>query len=126
MTTAFSEYEDQGGQRTSVVIFLMLTALLVTAFSVIPLPSQDYAERAVEVIMLEQMMFQSLEDVVTEEDNESEEDSDTPEPEEMATAEEQPALEDLAVMMEVFETFSYSEPEIDETELLDVTVTEAP
>lgn len=126
MTTALYEYEDQGGRRTSAAIFLVLTALLVTAFSVIPLPSQDYADRAVEVIMLERMDFQSLVDVVREDEEESEEEDNTPEPEEMETIEEQPQFQDLALMMEVFKPFSYSDAEIDETALLENTVTEAP
>ena len=125
MTTAFSEYQDKGARRTSVAIFLALTALLVTAFSVIPLPSRDYAERTVAVIMMEQMEFQSLADVVAD-DEESEEDSETPESEEMETVEEQPEVVDLAEYMEVFEAFSLTEPDFGETELLENSATEAP
>ncbi len=125
MTTAFSEYEDKGGRRTSVSIFLVLTALLVTAFSVIPLPSRDYAERTVAVIMMEQMEFQSLADVVSD-DEESEEDSEPPESEEMETVEEQPEVVDLSEYMEVFEAFSLTEPDFDEAELLENSATEAP
>ncbi len=125
MTTAFSEYEDQGGRRTSVAIFLALTVLLVAAFSVIPIPSQDYAERTVEVIMLEQMDLQALADVVAD-DEESEEDTEAPEPEEMETVEEQLAVDNFAELMEVFEAFTFSEPDFDETELLENSATEAP
>ena len=84
MGTVLSDYEGGHGRGLTWVAFLAASMLLLMAFSVIPLPSQDFAENTLEVLMLEHMEYHSdvadMEEELAEilEEDEDEEQSDTP------------------------------------------------
>ena len=62
MANVFSDYEDQGGQRTSAVLFLCIALFLFTAFNFVPVPTQEFADQRLETLMLEQMIFETFQD----------------------------------------------------------------
>ena len=116
MATVFSDYEDRRARRISVVFFLLITLVFLGAFNFIPVPSQEFADRKVEVLMLEQMIFESFEDLGTLDDEESAEKFEPEEREEAAPGlAEENATEDLEQLLTAFGDVSFSEVGFDDT-----------
>ena len=115
MATMFSEYEDRGARRTSFALFLAITLFFLAAFSVIPMPSQEFADRKVETLMLERIIFESMEDLSTSDSEEPEQEPEVMEPEESVTGDDdEAATEDLEELMEAFGEFAFSEIGLDD------------
>lgn len=114
MASVISEFEQHPSQRTSVIVFLVVAVLFLVAFNYIPVPSQEYADQAVEELMLERVILESIRNVETEESE------DNPEPIEK-TPEPKPTQdilsEDLAQLMEAFDDFSLSQAEVSSPDL---------
>ena len=119
MATVFSDYDDSDGRRVTVVAFLIVLLFFVMAFSFVPMPSQEFADRVVEVVMLEQMMFESIEDISTVDEEEPGEELLAVEPEATTLADEAEATvtEDLKKLMSAFGDFAFSEVALDDAEL---------
>ncbi len=71
MGTVLADYDGKQGRGLTWMVFLVFSTLLLMAFSVIPLPSQEFAEQAIEVLLLEHTVFQrddtaAMEDEVEE------------------------------------------------------------
>ena len=58
MATVLSDYDSRQGRGLTWIVFLVFSMGLLMASSVIPLPSQEAAEQALEILMLETMVFQ--------------------------------------------------------------------
>ena len=92
------------------MIFLFITLLFLGAFNFIPIPSQEYAHRAVEQLMLERLVFEPFS---ASEAEESEDDSgQIEETEETSDPIQDVDFEDLEQLMEAFDDFSFSETEV--------------
>ena len=110
MATVTSEFEQKNSRRISFVIFLFITLLFLGAFNLIPIPSQEYAHRTVEQLMLERLVLESISNSEIEE---SEDDSEQIEETEEAPVPAQDAeFEDLEQLMEAFDAFSLSETQV--------------
>ena len=112
MATVISEFEQKNSRRISLVIFLFITLLFLAAFNFIPIPSQEYAYRTVEQLMLERLVLESISD---SEVDESEDDSE--QIEEILDPEQDIEFEDLEQLMEAFDNFSLSETEVSASDL---------
>ena len=112
MATVISEFEPKNSRRISLVIFLFVTLLFLGAFNFIPIPSQEYAYRTVEQLMLERLVLESISDSEVEE---SEDDSELIE--ETADPAQDVEFEDLEQLMEAFDDFSLSETRMSASDL---------
>ena len=115
MATVTSEFEQKNSRRISLVVFLFVTLLFLGAFNFIPIPSQEYAYRAVEQLMLERVILESISNLeVRESEDDSEQIEETEEPSDPAQDVE---FEDLEQLMEAFDAFSLSETEVSASDL---------
>lgn len=115
MATVISQFEQKNSRRISLVVFLFVTLLFLGAFNFIPIPSQEYAYRVVEQLMLESLV---LESISISEIEESEDDSgQIEETEEASDPAQDVELENLEQLMEAFDTFSLSETQVSASDL---------
>ena len=115
MATVISQFGQKNSRRISLVIFLFVTLLFLGAFNFIPIPSQEYAYRTVEQLMLERIVLESISNF---EVGESEDDSEQiEEPEEVSDPAQDVEFEDLEQLMEAFDAFSLSETQVSTSEL---------
>ncbi len=114
MNPIFYEYEDKGTRRTSLVAFLCITLFFLAAFTIIPMPTQEEVERRVETIMLDQAVFEILDNPATAVDEGSSEDLvDVGSDESISSEDSESVTEDLEALMETFGGFDFSEVEWD-------------
>ena len=115
MASVISEFEQKNSRRISFVIFLFITLLFLGAFNFIPIPSQEYAYRAVEQLMLERLV---LESISNSDADESEDDSERiEETEDVSDPTQDVEFEDLELLMEAFDDFSFLETEVSASDL---------
>ncbi len=111
MAPVISEFEQKNSRRISLVIFLFITLLFMGAFNFIPIPSQEYAHRAVEQLMLERLVLEYIPE------SEVEESEDDPEQIE-ETEESSDPEQDFEQLMEAFDVFSFSETRVFDSDLM--------
>lgn len=116
MASVISESEQHKYRRIATVIFLAVTVLFFVAFNFTPIPSQEYADRAVEALMLERIVLEPLVEAETEE---SEEDPEQPEETPILNPTQDNVTENLDLLMEAFD-----DSPLFQTEVSDLTTEE--
>ncbi len=124
MALSWSEREERKTRRISWFLFIGISALFTLAFTIVPIPGREFAETAMETLMLESLDLSSF---LEEVEAASAADEAVPsEPDEEDALEipldpEAPADELLtedveALMAEAFESFSFSDVSLGEPE----------
>ena len=124
MALSWSEREERKTRRISWFLFIGISALFTLAFTIVPIPGREFAETAMETLMLESLDLSSFFEEVEAASAADEAVPSEPDEEdalEIPLDPEAPADELLtedveALMAEAFESFSFSDVSLGEPE----------
>ena len=119
MELSWSEKEERKSRCVSWFLFLGMSVLFSLAFTVIPMPGREFAETAMETLMLESLDLSAFEEIeiAPAADEAAPSEPDEEDALEIPLDPEAPANELLtedveALMAEAFESFSFSDVSI--------------